>query len=143
MACIKQQKALSANMVVIKADGHIIGMCQNFRSQTGYGTQGVYEIGSIMPIEHDHLRYEGTFSMERFVMNKDDIFEAGLIGLGEDILEKCTIDIEEYDKHNERTLKVYRGCTFSNYESTHSVNAITGANVQGYYLSADDGSGEG
>lgn len=48
----------------------IIGRAQSASGERQYGTQGIYEIGSIMPQEHVYLKYEGTITLERMRMKK-------------------------------------------------------------------------
>lgn len=139
MASIDKQTVHTGNTVLIKIDGVVVGRAQGLNPRTDYGTQGVYELGSIMPTEHVYLRYEGVISVERFMMREENFATLGHIGLGEDILKKDIIDIELQDKETGKTITVYRGCTFANYDISHRTNAIAGENATIYYLSADTG----
>ena len=139
MASLQNQKTVSGNMIQLKVKGIVIGRAQNLDPRVSYGTEGVYEIGSIMPQEHIHLRYEGVFSLERYLMTEQDLAQAGLIGLGEDILEMDIIDVEIINKTTGKTLRVYRGCTFTDYTNTFRVGAIAGENATVQYLSIDTG----
>ena len=139
MASINEQTVLSGNLILIKVDGHVIGRAQSVDPDLNFGTEGVYEIGSIMPQEHVQLRYEGSFTLSRFLLRKDSLVEAGLIGLGEDILSKGIIDIEVQNKVDKKTLRVYRGCTFSGYRENHRANAISGEDATVQFLSQDTG----
>ena len=105
MSSLQNQKTVSGNMIQLKAKGVVIGRAQNLDPRVSYGTEGVYEIGSIMPQEHIHLRYEGVFSLERYLMTEQDLAQAGLIGLGEDILEMDIIDVEIINKTTGKTLR--------------------------------------
>lgn len=139
MATYQKQTVHTGATCLIKVNGEVVGRAQSLSPRTTYGTEGVYEIGTIMPQEHVHNRYEGSFTLERFLMRKEDLVSTGLIGLGEDILTKDIIDIEIINKADNKTLRVYRGCTFSDYTNSIRANAIAGENATVYYLSADMG----
>lgn len=139
MASIHEQTTLSGNLILIKVDGHTIGRAQSLDPRISYGTEGVYELGSIMPQEHVQLRYEGSFTLSRFLLRKDSLVEAGMVGLGEDILKIGIIDIEIQNKVDNKTLRVYRGCTFTDYTENHRANAISGEDATVQFLSSDTG----
>lgn len=139
MASIYEQTTVSGNLILIKIDGHVIGRAQSLDPRINFGTEGVYEIGTIMPQEHVQLRYEGSFTLSRFLLRKDNLVEAGYMGIGEDILQKGIIDIEIQNKVDNKTLRVYRGCTFTDYTENHRANAISGEDATVQFLSADTG----
>lgn len=139
MASIYEQTTVSGNLILIKIDGHVIGRAQSLDPRINFGTEGVYEIGTIMPQEHIQLRYEGSFTLSRFLLRKDNLVEAGYMGIGEDILQKGIIDIEIQNKIDNKTLRVYRGCTFTDYTENHRANAISGEDATVQFLSADTG----
>lgn len=139
MASEAKQTVVTGATVLLKIDGATVGRAQSIDPRVTYGTEGVYEIGSIMPQEHVQNRYEGTFTLERYMLRETDLAHAGYIGLGEDILQKDIIDIEVINKLDNKTLRVYRGCTFSDYTNTIRANAIAGENATVQYLSCDMG----
>lgn len=139
MASEAKQTVVTGATVLLKIDGATVGRAQSIDPRVTFGTEGVYEIGSIMPQEHVQNRYEGTFTLERYMLRDTDLADAGYIGLGEDILQKDIIDIEVINKLDNKTLRVYRGCTFSDYTNTIRANAIAGENATVQYLSCDMG----
>lgn len=139
MASLENQKTVTAAMLIIKINGVPVGRAQSMDPRTSFGTEGIYEIGSIMPQEHVHNRYEGSLSLERYLMRNEDLAKAGVIGLGEDILDMDIIDIEVQNKVDKSTLRVYRGCTFTDYTTTIRANAVAGENATVQYLSCDTG----
>ena len=139
MASEAKQTVVTGATVLLKIDGTTVGRAQSIDPHVTFGTEGVYEIGSIMPQEHVQNRYEGTFTLERYMLRETDLAHAGYIGLGEDILQKDIIDIEVINKLDNKTLRVYRGCTFSDYTNTIRANAIAGENATVQYLSCDMG----
>lgn len=139
MASAEKQTVVTGAIVLLKIKGQVVGRAQSLDPRISYGTEGVYEIGSIMPQEHVQNRYEGTFTLERYMLRESDLADAGYIGLGEDILQKDILDIEVINKWDNKTLRVYRGCTFSDYTTTIRANAIAGENATVQFLSCDMG----
>lgn len=139
MATQKNQSVHSGNTLLLKVKGTVVGRAQSLDGRRSFGTEGVYEIGSIMPQEHINNRYEGTVSLERFLIKKKDLAKVGMAALGEEILTTNVIDIEVIDKDTKETVRVYRGCTCSDYSETIRVGAICGENATFQYLSCDKG----
>lgn len=139
MASAEKQTVVTGATVLLKIKGQVVGRAQSLEPRISFGTEGVYEIGSIMPQEHVQNRYEGSFTLERYMLRNTDLADAGYIGLGEDILKKDILDIEVINKWDNKTLRVYRGCTFSDYTTTIRANAIAGENATVQFLSCDMG----
>lgn len=139
MATQANQSVHSGNTVLLKVKGQVIGRAQSLDGRRSFGTEGVYEIGSIMPQEHINNRYEGTVSLERFLIKKSDMAKIGLAALGEEILSRDIIDIEVISKYNNEVVRVYRGCTAVDYSENFRVGAISGENATFQYLSCDRG----
>lgn len=139
MATQANQTVHSGNTVLLKVKGQVVGRAQSLDGRRSFGTEGVYEIGSIMPQEHINNRYEGTVSLERFLIKRDDLAKVGMAALGEEILNTDIIDIEVIDKSSGQTVRVYRGCTCVDYSENFRVGAISGENASFQYLSCDRG----
>lgn len=139
MATQKDQTVHSGNTILIKWKGNAIGRAQGLDARRSYGTEGVYEIGSIMPQEHIHNRYEGSFTLERYLVRKQDMIKLGIASLGEGILDIGELDFEVIDKVTGSTVRVYSGCTCSDHSENFRVGAISGENATFLYKSARDG----
>lgn len=139
MATQRSQTVHSGCTVLLKVKGKVVGRAQSLDGRRSYGTEGVYELGSIMPQEHINNRYEGTISLERFLIKKDDLAKVGMTALGEEIPTTYIIDIEVISKADNSTIRVYRGCTAVDYSENFRVGAISGENATFQYLSCDTG----
>lgn len=139
MATALQQSVHSGHTILLKIKGEIIGRAQGIDGRRSFGTEGVYEIGSIMPQEHINLRYEGTATMDRFLVKKKSLKDLGLASLGEEVLRQDVIDIEVLDKATGAPIRIYRGCTISDYSETFRVTAIAGENATFQYLTCSGG----
>jgi hypothetical protein len=68
MASLQNVQTHAGHTVLLKIGGEQVGRAQTANARRSFGTQGVYEIGSIMPVEHIPLRYEGSVSMDKFLI---------------------------------------------------------------------------
>lgn len=138
MGSLVKQSVHTGNTVELKVKGVKIGRAQGLDARRSFGTEGVYEIGSIMPQEHVHLRYEGTATLDRFFVRKSSLRQLNLLPIGEDVLTTDIIDIEVIDKTSGSILRVYRGCSISDFSETFRVGAIAGENATFQYLECSD-----
>lgn len=136
MATAQKQTVHAGHTINIRIGSVIIGRIQGMDSERSFGTEGVYEIGSIMPQEHINNRYEGSVSTERFLVRKKDLAKAGYASLGEEVLKKEVITIEVVDKYSGEVVRAYHGCTLATYRESFRVNAIAGENATWMYLYA-------
>ena len=138
MGSLANQTVHTGNTIELKVKGVKIGRAQGLDARRSFGTEGVYELGSIMAIEHVHLRYEGTVTLERFFVKRESLRELNLLPIGEDVLTTDIIDIEVIDKTTGVILRVYRGCSISDFSETFRVGAIAGENATFQYLECSD-----
>ena len=136
MTTAAKQSVHSGHTINIRIGATIVGRVQGLDGERSFGTEGVYEIGSIMPREHVHNRYEGTLSMERFFVRNKDLAKAGYASVGEEVLKKDIITIEVVDKYTRKVVRSYHGCSIVNYRETFRVNSIAGENATWTYLYA-------
>lgn len=136
MASVKDQKTLSANLILIKVGSKIIGRAQSLSSERSFGTTGVYEIGSIMPQEHIYLRYEGTVTLNRFRLRKEDLVTIGLGALGEDVLQMDVFDIMLVDSSNNTVIETFVGCSIDTLSMTNNATEVTSEEARFFYLTA-------
>lgn len=136
MATAVNQTVHTGHTINIRVGSTIVGRAQGIDGERSFGTEGVYEIGSIMPQEHVNNRYEGSLSMERFFVRKNDLKRAGLASTDEDVLSKDVITVEIVDKYTGAVVRSYHGCTIVTYRETFRVNSIAGENATWTYLFA-------
>lgn len=139
MASQVQQTVHTGNTILLKIAGKEIGRAQGIDGRRSFGTEGVYEIGSIMPAEHVHNRFDGTVSVDRFFVRRSSLDQLGLTSLGEEVLKKDLIDIEVLDKVTGKTVRVYRGCSLSECSENFRVGQISGENATFQYLDSSAG----
>lgn len=136
MANVREQSVDTGNTVYITINGQVLGRAQSLEGEREYGTEGVYEIGSIMPQEHVYLRYEGQVTLDRFRMKKESLDQLGLGALGEDILDKGVIDIVVMDNLTNQVIIAYRGCTAINLNESFNANEVVTESASFYYLTS-------
>ena len=142
MSDIANQTVHAGHTIKFKIGGKVVGRGQSIDGRRSFGQQGQYELGSIMPQEHVALRYEGSVSMDMFLIRKKSLKDLGLAALGVGILNLAVIDIEITDKFTKDIIRVYRGCSLQDYSENFRVNAISGQNATWQYLSCDQGTPE-
>jgi hypothetical protein len=146
MPDINDQTVHSGHTINIKVGTVIVGRAQGIDGERNFGTEGVYEIGSMMPQEFVHNRYEGSMNLERFFVRTNDLKKLGLAALGEEVLKKGYFTIEILDKYTSALVRAYHGCAIVTYRETFRVNSIAGENATFAYLfakGADDKSNAG
>lgn len=138
-ASVDDQTVHAGHTVTIKIGTTAIGKAQGLEGERNFGTEGVYEIGSIMPQEHIPMKFEGSVSMERFFVRNGDLKKLGFTSVNEEILKKGTITIEVTDKYTGKLVRAYYGCTLVTYRETFRVNALAGENATWTYLYSKGG----
>lgn len=142
MASINNQTVQTGNRIYIQIKNHVIARAQSLSGSRSYGTQGIYEIGSIMPQEHVYLKYTGTISLERFRMIRDNLASAtmDIARLGEDILTQDILDINVVDAITKQLSISYRGCTANSYAENTRANEVVSENIEFSYLTSTNSS---
>ncbi len=142
MSTALTQQVHAGHTIKIKIAGQEVGRIQSIDGRRSFGQEGVYEISSIMPQEHVALRYEGSLTVDKFLVRKKALKKLGLAKYGVGVLQQDVIDIEVTDNFTGDIIVVYRGCSIQDYSENFRVNAISGENATFVYLSADDGTVE-
>lgn len=138
MATQNNQTVHSGSTILLMIGNKVVGRAQGIDGRRSFGTEGVYEIGSIMPAEHVYNRYEGSVSVERFFVKKDNLKSLGFAALGEDVLTLDVLDIVVVSKADNSVIRAYRGCSIQDYSENFRANAIAGENASFVYLKASD-----
>lgn len=136
MARVADQSVQTGNTIYLMIEQTPIGRAQSLSAERSFGTEGVYEIGSIMPQEHVFLKYTGTVSLERYRMKKQSLATLGFAALGEEVLNIDIIDIVTVDNLTNEVIIAYRGCSISQYSENYRANEITTESSQFYYLTS-------
>jgi hypothetical protein len=138
-AAAADQTVHAGHTIVLKIGTTTIGKAQGIDGERNFGTEGIYEIGSIMPQEHVPMKFEGSVSIERFFVRTNDLKKLGFTSVNEEILKKGTITIEITDKYTGTLVRAYYGCTLVTYRETFRVNALAGENATWAYLYSKGG----
>ena len=129
MATIKDQTVHSGSTILLMIKNKIVGRAQGIDGRRSFGTEGVYEIGSVMPVEHVINRYDGTATLDRFFVKKKSLADLKLAALAEEVLQLDLLDIVIVSKEDNSIIRAYRGCTISDYSETFRANAIAAENA--------------
>jgi len=134
----EKQTVHTGSTVLLMLGNKVVGRAQGIDARRSFGTEGVYEIGTIMPQEHVYNRYEGSVSVERFFLKKDNLKSLGFAALGEEVLKLDILDIVVVDKASKSVIRAYRGCSIQDYSENFRANQIAGENASFVYLKASD-----
>lgn len=128
----------TANRIYLMAGNNLVGRAQSLTANRSFGTEGVYEIGSIMPQEHVYLKYSGSVSLERFRMISNNLASAtmGIAALGEDILQKDIVTINVFDSVTKNLVESFYGCSASSYNTAYRANSIVTESIEMLFLSS-------
>lgn len=136
MADINSQTVHTGNTVSIRIKNYEVGRAQSLSAQREFGTEGVYEIGSIMPQEHDFLKFNGSVTLNRLRIRKDDLSKIGFAPYGEDVLKTALFDIVVENKADGGILEIYQGCSIQNYSTEYRANEFVSESATFLYLTA-------
>lgn len=138
MATVAGQTVNTGNRIYIMAANNLIARAQSLTANRSYGTEGVYELGSIMPQEHVYLKYTGTLTLERFRMVADNMAskKLDLARLGEDVLQKDIVTINVMDSVTKGVVESFFGCTASQYNTSYRASQIVTESIDFFYLSS-------
>jgi len=123
----------------------VIGRAQRIANTKNFGTQNVYEIGSIMPKESVPLRFEGSITVDNLIIRYDSLSKIKPIGMDEtgitsfaaEILEKETFDIVVRDKITKREVRRFKDCTLQSMSEDYTSNALLASTATFLYLDHD------
>lgn len=131
------QSTVTANEITLTFQGNALGRAQTASSQIQYGTQGVYEIGSIFPAEHVYTKYEGRLTLERVMIKNQSLADLHIAPLGSDVLKTGTIDVVIKNRDdNNHIIAAYLGCTAESYHMEVRANTMVSETINMVYLKA-------
>ena len=133
------QTVHSGSTILLMIKNKVVGRAKGIDGRRSFGTEGVYEVGTIMPAEHVQNRYEGTSTLDRFFVKKKSLADLGIAALGEEVLKLDLLDIVIVSQDDNSIVRAYRGCTISEYSENFQANAISGENATFQYLKASSG----
>ena len=148
----KLHRSISAHEIIlfiIAPDGtdYQIGRAQRLSARRDFGTEPVFEIGSMKPQEFVPLRYEGTVDLERYLVRLDDLkgimdrvgIKFSLSNEGK-ILAHSTLgfNIRVQDKYDERVIREYKNCVVRSCDEEIRAGAIVGETMSLYYSECSD-----
>lgn len=143
MANLVNTKTAAGHILKLLIDNKEIGRAQSIDGQQDFGTENQYQIGSIMPQESIPLRFQGTVTVDKFLIRQASLAELGLAPMGVAILLMDVIDIQVIDRYSGLTIETYHGCSLQTQSKSFRANAIVGENATWTYLYPTTGSQTG
>lgn len=118
-------KVRSGNRIVILADGKPVGLAQSLRASDDYSPEAASGIGDIHAQEYVPTMARHTLSLQKMVLNKSDLREAGIfVENGDGALKGLVFDIAKVDKDSGEVLRTYVGCSYASGDVDVSKHTI-------------------
>lgn len=136
MADLNSQTVHTGNTISLRIKNYEVGRAQSLTADRDFGTEGEYEIGSIMPQEHVFLKFDGTVTLNRMRVRKDDLTKVGFAPYGEDVLKTAVFDIVVENKADGGILEIYQGCSIQSYSTEYRANEFVSETATFKYLTA-------
>ena len=123
------KSTLTGNIISIKIRGQEVGRAQNITADTDFGLEDVSGIGDVLVQEHVNTKITHTFTMEKFIINKQSLLDLKIVPVSEDVLTMGLIDIEIINKEQGTLIKKYENCSCQNYSLRVAAHQIVGENA--------------
>ena len=131
-------RTLHAGRVAISVNGTTIGRMTGISPQQDFGISDQYEVGSIFPFEEVPLRFSGSFTAARFLVEKAAMSQAG-IPIGntdgecesaiQSLLTTDGVDLTVIEKATGTALLTILGAKCSSFSITITANAVIVSNA--------------
>lgn len=137
---VKNHKTLSGNIVTVQIDGQPVGRALNVRYDEDFGTEPIYEVGSMLPAELIPQRWSCRLSIEKYAL-RERAFDGLNVAYSEDILLKNLFDLIVKDRTTGKIIHLFRGCVQANAGGQIAANRPVNQNATFYamdHLSGDE-----
>ena len=138
MADINSQTVHTGNTISIRVGNVEVGRAQTLSSQRDFGTEGLYELGNYMPVEHDFLKFTGTAALTRMRIRKDTLATIGLAPLGSEVLQTAIFDIVVESNIDGSIIEIYQGCSIQNYSTDYRANEYVSETANFFFLNSSN-----
>ena len=137
MATVRDQSVHTGNTIQLQIQGEVVGRVQSIQANQDFAPEAVRQVGDYMPVEHVYTQYDGTLTLNSFILRKQSLEKIGLIPLGEDVLRKGLIDIVIIDKYTKEVVQAFRQCSIQTHDVEVNTNEISASNSTWKYLSTN------
>jgi hypothetical protein len=118
------------------------GRAQSFDADHDFGTQAVHGVGDYEAAEHVFLKFNGTLTLDTFMIREQDLVNLGVAALGKEILDLEVLEVTLHDE-NGLTLRNYEDCVIQRYRETIRQGEICGENATMFFRTASKGGATG
>lgn len=158
-----QHRVIGGHDIVLKIGDTPIGRAQAISATRDFGIEPVYELGSMKPREFIPMRYNGSLTLERYLIRENDLVSIlrdvkttyatadgmketnaassfSLSDEGKILLHSISgISISVIDRYasqtdvTKRVLREYRNCVFASYDEDFRAGALSGERATVFY----------
>lgn len=130
----QHQKAQGGHLVKIMINEQLVGFGRSSNIGQDFGVEGVYVLGDVGPQEHVPMRWDGTVSLDSFVIHAGSLDAQTvqlleLIAQGREELKTQTTFNLTYLGRNDEEMFTLLECTPANLNLNVQSNQFTGQNA--------------
>ena len=132
------KKTIHGGRVVLTFGGRVLGRCTGVNPTQSFGNQPQYELGSIFPYEIVSLRFTGSVTVSRFLVENQDLILAGIPAGTDDtaigdalksLLSGDGVDMTIQDRETNETILTFPNCKCDTFGVTVTANAVVVSNA--------------
>ncbi len=129
----QNQQVQGGHVIKIMINDKVIGFGRSSTYGQDYGTEGVYALGDIGPLEHVEMRWSSTITLDSYVLNASAVQEASvqlfeLMAQGpEEVKTQTKFNLTVLGRNDE--LVTLLECTASNFSMNFQANQFSGQNA--------------
>jgi hypothetical protein len=135
---VEDHKTLTGNQILIQIAGQTVGRCQSITHRESFGTEPLYELGSMLPAELVPLRWSGSLTVDKYRL-RQSAFDKTPVKYGENVLKQQLFDVVVVDKVTGNVVEKFRGCVQSDLSGAFPANRASTQNVTFLYMEHVDG----
>ena len=135
---VENHPTATANIIEIRIRDKVVGRVQTVSNRESFGTEPLYEIGSMLPAEIVPTRWQGSITVDKYVLRKASI-EALPLAYSESILKTLLFDVVIVDRTTGKTIEKFQGCVQSDAGRTYAAQRPVNQNATFAYMNHVEG----
>jgi hypothetical protein len=132
------KKTIHGGRVVLSVNGNVLGRWTGVNPTQSFGNQPQYELGSIFPYEIVSLRFTGSVTVSRFMVERQDFSLAGIPAGATDteadvalknLLSGDGVSLAILDRETGEVILTFPNCKCDTFGVTVTANAVVVSNA--------------
>lgn len=132
------KRTLHAGRVLVSIAGKVVGRMTGVNPTQSFGLTPQHEIGTIYPYEHVPLRFTGSVTCSRFMVEQQVLRDLGVVSGSDDteiedafraLMAAEGIDISVIEKESGEVIYTFPGCKCDTFGVAITANAVIMTNM--------------